>query len=251
MVSWGCRPGCEEAKEAWPGGCQSWVRTTWAKRRVRSLIGPTTASPSGTASAPPGQKSFCTSTTMRTSVSEGTIMGVILTRRVLPQYPARPGVRRRELVLGPGSGGQAEAAVDFGGQGAQGGGDFDRVGEGLEGAQRLGEGGEGRGGGGAGLGEGGGREAAAGAHDGPQQGLAALNIVGGGDDVAGDAAIGLVVAPDLLGARPGGLAGGALATGEAGVGLELVGAVEGGNVGGGGQARADPVGVDGGAGGLE
>src|SRR5262245_20044651 len=68
MVSKGFFPGWEEANEAWPGGCQSWVSTTFSKRAARRLITGTTSSPFGTASAPPGQKSFCTSTTIRQGV---------------------------------------------------------------------------------------------------------------------------------------------------------------------------------------
>ncbi len=37
MVSKGFFPGCDEAKEAWPRGCQSWVRTTFSKRAARRL----------------------------------------------------------------------------------------------------------------------------------------------------------------------------------------------------------------------
>src|SRR5918996_6020692 len=65
MVSKGFFPGCEEAKEAWPRGCQSWVSTMFSKRAASRLMSGTTSSPFGTARAPPGQKSFCTSTTMR------------------------------------------------------------------------------------------------------------------------------------------------------------------------------------------
>src|SRR5918999_2339746 len=69
MVSKGFLPGCEEAKEAWPRGCQSWVRTTLSNFATSRLITGTTSSPFRTASAPPGQKSFCTSTTMRHCMS--------------------------------------------------------------------------------------------------------------------------------------------------------------------------------------
>src|SRR3712207_404060 len=71
VVSKGCRAGWLEAKEAWPSGCQSCVSTTWRKALARRLIGAITASPSGTASAPPGRKSYWTSTTIRMSVSPG------------------------------------------------------------------------------------------------------------------------------------------------------------------------------------
>src|SRR6266446_8946928 len=61
MVSNAAEPGCDVAKELWPDGCQSWVSATWPKHSVRRLMTGTTASPSATASAPPAQKSFCTS----------------------------------------------------------------------------------------------------------------------------------------------------------------------------------------------
>src|ERR1700682_6441806 len=69
MVSNAAEPGCDVAKELWPDGCQSWVSATWPKRSVRRLMTGTTASPSATASAPPAQKSFCTSITSSTSSS--------------------------------------------------------------------------------------------------------------------------------------------------------------------------------------
>jgi hypothetical protein len=47
------------------------VKTLTAKRGSSRLITGTTASPSGTARAPPGQKSFCTSTTI--SAAPGSI----------------------------------------------------------------------------------------------------------------------------------------------------------------------------------
>src|SRR5262245_55872896 len=68
MVSKGFLPGCVVAKEKWPGACQSCVSTTWWNRAARRLTIGTISSPCGTASAPPGQKSFCTSTTMSTSL---------------------------------------------------------------------------------------------------------------------------------------------------------------------------------------
>src|SRR5271166_2564400 len=58
-----------EAKEACPAGCQSWVTTTWAKRRASALTSGTIESPSSTANAPPGMKSACRSMTSRTSLS--------------------------------------------------------------------------------------------------------------------------------------------------------------------------------------
>src|SRR5450432_1382831 len=69
MVSNRAEPGWLEANELWPAGCQSCVSTTWSKRSVSRLMTGTTASPSPTASAPPGQKSFCTSMTSSTSLA--------------------------------------------------------------------------------------------------------------------------------------------------------------------------------------
>ena len=65
---------CAEAKDAWPGVCQSCVSTTQWNARAMRLITGTTWSPSGTASTPPGMKAFCTSTTISASVSRGRIV---------------------------------------------------------------------------------------------------------------------------------------------------------------------------------
>src|SRR3546814_5381908 len=51
----------------WSAGCQSCVTIRCANLPASRFITGTTASPSGTASAPPGQKSFCTSTTISIS----------------------------------------------------------------------------------------------------------------------------------------------------------------------------------------
>jgi 8-oxo-dGTP pyrophosphatase MutT (NUDIX family) len=56
------------ANEPWSAGCQSRVATTNGMLCASRLIGSTTASPSATASAPPGQKSFWTSITSRASI---------------------------------------------------------------------------------------------------------------------------------------------------------------------------------------
>src|SRR6266576_4990167 len=69
MLSKAAEPGCDVAKDLWPGGCQSCVNTTWSKRSLRRLTTGTTASPSATASAPSAQKSFCTSMISSTSSS--------------------------------------------------------------------------------------------------------------------------------------------------------------------------------------
>jgi hypothetical protein len=47
-------------------GCQSREATTVEKQGIQALMMGMMASPSATGSAPPGQKSFCTSTTSRT-----------------------------------------------------------------------------------------------------------------------------------------------------------------------------------------
>src|SRR5215470_4601655 len=60
-----------------------------------------------------------------------------------------------------------------------------------------------------------------------------------GEDVASHAAVGARAAPHLLAPRPGGFAGGAFATRQAGIFLELVNAIEPWRVGRGGQTAAD------------
>src|SRR5215216_1693251 len=69
MVSNGRRPECVDAKEKCPAGCQSWVSTAWWNLCARRLTSGTTSSPHSTGSLPPGQKSFCTSTTSNRSSS--------------------------------------------------------------------------------------------------------------------------------------------------------------------------------------
>src|SRR5262245_56416396 len=91
MVSNGCRPGCDEANDRWPAGCQSCVSATCGNFSARRLINGTTSSPRGTASAPPGQKSFWTSTTRRRSVSVG-VISLLTTSRL----SSRPSAFRRE-----------------------------------------------------------------------------------------------------------------------------------------------------------
>src|SRR5215831_15843396 len=71
MESKGLLPGWEFANDWWPGGCQSCVSTTFSKRLASSFTTGTTSSPFCTASLPPGQKSFCTSTTMSASAAPG------------------------------------------------------------------------------------------------------------------------------------------------------------------------------------
>src|SRR4029453_7370157 len=76
MAVKGC-PLWVEAKEEWPRGCQSWVRITWSNRPIRRLTKGKISSPFGTASAPPGQKSFCTSMTISASSAVGVIFPVM------------------------------------------------------------------------------------------------------------------------------------------------------------------------------
>src|SRR5579875_3864495 len=64
----GCLPACDAANEMWPSGCQSCVRITCSNRAARVLIAGMIASPSATASGPPGMKSFCMSITSSASV---------------------------------------------------------------------------------------------------------------------------------------------------------------------------------------
>src|SRR5271156_5711041 len=73
VTSNGLAPSCEDANDAWPAGCQSWVTTTFSNARPSRSTSGMIASPSATASAPPGRKSFCTSITMRTSSAVMTI----------------------------------------------------------------------------------------------------------------------------------------------------------------------------------
>src|SRR5437763_7241417 len=78
--------------------------------------------------------------------------------------------------------------------------------------------------------------------------LAIVLIAFDRDDVGGHAAVRRVAAPDLLAARPGRLADGALSSRKPRVFLQLVDAVERGNVRGSGEARAHSETVDGCAG---
>src|SRR5579871_3110207 len=71
----GSAPGWLLANEEWPAGCQSCVSNTCAKRCASRLMTGTTASPSATASAPPGQKSFCTSITSSRSSARMSMSG--------------------------------------------------------------------------------------------------------------------------------------------------------------------------------
>ena len=101
MVSNGFLPAWLEAKETWPGVCQSCVSTTCRNRRPSALIGSITALPSLTASDPPGRKSFCTSTTISTSVSLGVIGAVVEAdarpaTAVAARPPAMPSASRRD-----------------------------------------------------------------------------------------------------------------------------------------------------------
>src|SRR5688572_6471035 len=66
-----------DAKDEWPFGCQSWVSTTCWNCSISRLTRGTISSPLGTASAPPGQKSFCTSMTMSASSAVGVILAAM------------------------------------------------------------------------------------------------------------------------------------------------------------------------------
>src|SRR4051795_6667986 len=95
------------AKEPWSAGCQSRVATTRSKHpesissRTRSPI----ASPSGTASAPPGVKSFWKSTTISASPTARSLRAVAVLpqalRRAVPDR-VRDDVRLRALAVGAG-----------------------------------------------------------------------------------------------------------------------------------------------------
>src|SRR4029450_11638832 len=61
-----------DSKEQCSAGCQSMVATDSHRCSKSRLITGTTSSPYGTARAPPGQKSFCTSTMINASVSGST-----------------------------------------------------------------------------------------------------------------------------------------------------------------------------------
>src|SRR5271165_2595665 len=79
-----------EAKDACSAGCQSWVTTTWPKRRASALTSGTIESPSSTASAPPGMKSACRSITSRTSLSSISIAEGMRTDSLQPHEGAPP-----------------------------------------------------------------------------------------------------------------------------------------------------------------
>src|SRR5262245_5178276 len=91
-------PSCQAlAKEAWPGGCQSWVSTMWAWRAIRRLTTGTTAAAPGTASAPPSQKSFCMSTTINASfgmASRSVAIGRDISARLFGLERGDPGAER-------------------------------------------------------------------------------------------------------------------------------------------------------------
>src|ERR1700677_4487445 len=90
VTSNGLAPACEDANEAWPAGWQSWVITTLSKARARRSTSGMIASPSATASAPPGRKSFCTSMTRRASSPVMTIGDSISASPTGPRELADP-----------------------------------------------------------------------------------------------------------------------------------------------------------------
>src|SRR5205085_2213934 len=65
----GLLPGWLDAKLPWPAGCQSCVATTRSNRGCSSFAIGMTSSPRGTASAPPGRKSFWMSTRIRVRIA--------------------------------------------------------------------------------------------------------------------------------------------------------------------------------------
>src|SRR3954454_10705195 len=102
----GQAPPCA-AKEPWSAGCQSRVATTRSKRpeSISSRTRPAIASPSGTASAPPGVKSFWKSTMISASPTARSPGAVPLPpqalRRAVPDR-VRDDVRLRALAVGAG-----------------------------------------------------------------------------------------------------------------------------------------------------
>src|SRR5580704_426581 len=218
MVSNGCRPGCEEANDKWPRGCQSWVSTTLRNRAAIRLTIGTTSSPRGTASAPPGQKSFCTSTAMRTSLSPNVAVSLALMASI-----SWPRLELRAL----------HAAVHLRGERHQFVGNFDRIGRaGFQLAQRLGQALE--------LAlharpdriEGFRRlQSSAVLHDAMQQWLSGFVVTFKCQNIVRHAAVGAKAPPHLLAARPGGLVLRALAARDPGVFLQFVNAVDRRHVG--------------------
>ena len=91
----------------------------------------------------------------------------------------------------------------------------------------------------------------AGVHHRLQERFAGLRRVFQADAIAAEQAVGIVLPVDLLAARPGGLAGRALAPRRAGVFLQLVDHVQGWGIGGGVQARANAKAIIGRAGGQQ
>src|SRR3954470_6423982 len=102
----GHMPPCAE-NESWSAGCQSRVATTRSKRpesissRTRGAI----ASPFGTASAPPGEKSFWKSTMTSASATRPTLIAMAVLpqalRRAVPTR-VRDDVRLRAVAVGAG-----------------------------------------------------------------------------------------------------------------------------------------------------
>src|ERR1700722_6368293 len=231
MVSNGCRPGCEEANDKWPRGCQSWVSTTLRNRAAIRLTIGTTSSPRGTASAPPGQKSFCTSTAMRTSLSPNVAVALALMASI-----SWPRLELRAL----------HAAVHLRGKLFKLVGNFDRIRRsGFQLAQRFGQALE--------LAlharpdriEGFRRlQSSAVLHDEMQQRLSGFVVTFKRQNIVRHAAVGAKAPPHLLAARPGGFVLRAFAAGDAGVFLQFVNAIDRRHVRRRGHGGADADAVD-------
>src|SRR5262249_20833268 len=85
-------------KDEWLAGCQSCVASTFEKRGSRRLTLSRMLAAPGTARAPPAQKSFCTSTTMRASAGPmGSMAGSLA---LASRLPRQPGERRVHAALG-------------------------------------------------------------------------------------------------------------------------------------------------------
>src|SRR5262245_37755037 len=183
----------------------------------------TTSSPRGTGRLPFGQKSFCTSTTSRTSLSS--IVIAMVAHSTAPSRDRHANTPHRassfRLLL-------RHAPVDFDRKPPQRLAHLHRVRRAwLESAQRLGQALEITRGSRSDFGKRRRRrETFAALHDQFDQRRACLIIVLQRQDIAGHAAVGSEAAPDLLAAGPGRLAGGALAPRQPGIFLELVGAIE-------------------------
>ena len=220
-----CRPGWAEANDRWPGGCQSCVSTTCSKPRAELVD--RAARPHRRAARrgcrPDRSRSGCRRPT-ETSLSPivrfhhcGTFHAAPSGGRPRPRAaPGRPPPAPGKMRLRLQADATARAAARDRGWRARG-------------CQRA---------------SAAGRYGVPVSHDQLDQGLARLIVALDRENIAGHAAVRPVAAPDLLAARPGRLAGRALAPRQPGIFLKLVGAVERRHVGRSGQAGADAEAVD-------